>query len=530
MGWVALALLVIIGLAMVAALGVVRVPKDMIGVVHRRVGKADPRYKVSPGGGPGPQAATLTTHRNYWLPPLLYRVEFSPRVYVPPGTIGVVVATEGALAPLDQTLSRHVECDRFQDARAFLLGGGQMGRQQMVLPEGIYDINPEIFDVLTVRNIGKGRFGLTAEDLREVEVPVGVTGVVVALEGAPPPEDDGAVGREVPGHQSFQLPWKFLANGGQRGAQAETLGEGVYRINPWFARVVKIPTRDMILEWTKRIAKSDDQFDAPLEQIQVNVEGYWLRFDMSQTMRIPARSAPRLVRRFGEQNAAGRYVPGSSRLTPVQRFVERVLGRTVESYFQTAAGRYRVLDFIVSHDQVRIELEQRVRQALAEWGVEAVRTTLNEFERDSPDLDRLLKDLASERAMEMILEHKRRNATIAAEIRQIEVSVDIAAERERQLIEVNVLERLIALMGKDPVVLERFLRHLKDMGVPAFIGSDPAALATMPLPLMLDLIKTTLTQPLPGIDRQDPGPQLPLTAAEPTTPPRDAPGARAAET
>jgi len=139
------------------------------------------------------------------------------------------MAKAGQPPPFDRALSRYVDCDLFQDGRAFLLNGGQMGRQPEVLPGGAsYAINTALFEVITVDTVGDGRYGLYAGDLREVAIPP-TTGVVITLDGVPPDADepDWVVGPPIPGHLSFQRPWLFLANGGQRGAQAETLPRGV---------------------------------------------------------------------------------------------------------------------------------------------------------------------------------------------------------------------------------------------------------------------------------------------------------------
>jgi hypothetical protein len=284
------------------------VPTGHVGIVERRFGLVGPgEFSVRTGlGAQGPQAVILKPDRRYLRSPLLYKVTYARQTVVPAGTVGAVVALVGAPPAAHQTLCRHVECNLFQDGRAFLLGGGQMGRQPAVLPGGArYDINPLIFDVVTVDNIGEGRHGLTADSLRETSVPVGATGVVIALEGAPADEEDGVVAPVVPGHASFQLPWMFLDGGGRRGAQAETLGQGIYRINPWFARVVLIPTRDLILEWERTSQdKPQDNYDVALEQIRINIEGHRLRFTMTQTIRIPSKAAPVLVGRFGEVRPA----------------------------------------------------------------------------------------------------------------------------------------------------------------------------------------------------------------------------------
>ncbi|MFI6095868.1 hypothetical protein ACIA8G_09970 [Lentzea sp. NPDC051213] len=298
-------LLVIAAVVVVVALtGYQSVPTGKIGLVYKRFGvlKSE-RYPVRVHGGQGVQAATLQADRRYLLPPLLYRIKFVPRTYVPTGTIGLVIAKVGAVPPVDRTLCNHVECNYFQDGRAFLMRGGQMGKQPMVLPGGAYyDINPALFEVITTETLGDAEiYELTRSDLTDISIPEGATGVVIAKEGDAPDDDESVVGAPVAGHASFQRPWEFLANGGRRGAQAETLSQGgVYRINPWFARVVIIPTRELTLEWQRKENKSSDRYDAALDQIVANVEGHRLLFTMTQIIRIPAKAAPGLVRRFGE--------------------------------------------------------------------------------------------------------------------------------------------------------------------------------------------------------------------------------------
>ena len=48
-------------------------------------------------------------------------------------------------------LARHVESNTFQDAQAFLDGGGERGPQISVIPNGHYRINPRLFSVKAVR-------------------------------------------------------------------------------------------------------------------------------------------------------------------------------------------------------------------------------------------------------------------------------------------------------------------------------------------------------------------------------------------
>jgi hypothetical protein len=478
------------------------IPNDRIGIVIRRPLLArvhpDDHFRVRIHGSPGPQANILKANSKTYLPTPLYSVRRVPRTEVPAGTIAVVWAKCGAVPPPGRSLANHVECDNFQDGETFLRNGGEMGWQPGVLVGGTYDVNPELFDVVTVISVGTGRSGLNSEQLKEIRIPQGMTGVVIVLQGEPL-DPDSEVAPEVPGHDSFHRPWEFHANGGRRGAQAQTLGSGAgYQINPLFARVVLIPTRELILEWTARENKSSGNYDASLEPIIINVSGHRLKCEMSQTIRIPAKSAPRLVGRFGEQDAAGPSEQFTGVL-PVQRFVERVLGRTVEMYFHTIAAEYSVMDFLTNQSSVCGTLEDHVRGALAELNVEAVRTTLNQFEPESVHLDRA-------RQQEAVLEQWKVNKAIEAQI----TGIDIESDRHRRAAEEATLEARLKLLGADQVKRERLIAELAKMHVPSVIaGGDPGALLQyLPLQVARDLI-SRIEGSAPALQGSRPGELLP---------------------
>jgi hypothetical protein len=511
MVYILIGLLAVIAVAVATiALGGVRtVPTGKIGIVYRRYGQLHPqeRFHVRVHGSPGPQATVLRPNR-VWLAPWLYSVRFVDQVYVPNGTIGLVEARVGAIRERGQLLCRYVECDYFQDGDAFLTGGGEMGRQPALLPGGAsYSINPELFKVSTVENVS-GLTGLHAADLWEVSVPVGSTGVVIALDGQPSADD--TLGPAVPGHRSFQLPWVFLESGGQRGVQEETLaGGGTYLINPWFARVVLVPTRDLVLEWSRsdRIAAGD--LNAALPPIVVNIEGHRLAIEMTQTLRIPPDVAPRLVQRFGEPRSDAATEDPTAAIGPVQRFVERVLGPTVAGYFTELASKYKVIDFIAHYDEVRLELENIIRQALWEWGVVAGRTVLAEFTAEDQGLSDLLRRIAAVRAEREILEYELSNAHIRADVERVQIELDGE-------LKVEELRRQIDILGYDQVALERFLRQLARIQVPLFVSGanvPDELLSSMPFVQAREILLNLFTER--GVPRADLPPQQIERSADP---------------
>jgi uncharacterized membrane protein YqiK len=83
--------------------------------------------------------------------PFMYRIHKSDLVTVGQGTIAYVFARDGAPLGASQVLGANDTEDKsdYQDARRFLLGGGQKGPQRKVLREGTYAINTTQFAIVT---------------------------------------------------------------------------------------------------------------------------------------------------------------------------------------------------------------------------------------------------------------------------------------------------------------------------------------------------------------------------------------------
>src|SRR5437773_1866416 len=83
--------------------------------------------------------------------PFTYRIHKSDLVTVGQGTIAYVFARDGTPLGASQVLGANDTEDKsdFQDARKFLLGGGQKGPQRKILREGTYAINTTQFAIIT---------------------------------------------------------------------------------------------------------------------------------------------------------------------------------------------------------------------------------------------------------------------------------------------------------------------------------------------------------------------------------------------
>lgn len=447
-------------------MGYYRVPVGKIGIVTRLHG---PRHRgeisrhVSVLGSPGPQAKILKSGQEGFLTPGLFSVKYVDQVHVKRGTIGLVDAREGyarqdALAPF-------VECGHFQDGGAFLAGGGQRGLQMQVLPEGHYDINPHIFNVITTENVDQySDLGLKRSDLYATAINAGETGVVVTHLGVPKTTNSTTAAPRVPGRHYFRDPWRFLAGGGQLGVQEETLPSGGrYLINPVFAHVVRVPIREIELEWTKD-PKTEANFDASLEQVDLDVEGHKVRLELTQTLRIPERAAPGLVLRFGDEHARN----GGH---PVQQFVGKVLANTVTAHFQKISAHEKIRDFIIKYDQIGTALTQELDDAISASGAVPVKTQLGAYTVEPDDINKLRQDIAHKKH-----EINLREADLEAQRVQNQINKErLEIEAEREKLKLLLTQGEVDMFGPEAVLYLRLVKEMTQMQVPGtIVGGDIA--------------------------------------------------------
>lgn len=269
-----------------------QIPNQKVGVVEKLwsgSGSVREGNIIALDGEAGFQADLLRGGIHFGLWRWQYRVHKFPLVTIPQGKIGYVYARDGESLPPSQTLGRVVECNHFQDARAFLgessgeaaeaTPRGQRGRQRAILREGVYAINPALFVVIAEDTVYYLPHLL---DPRESQVVVSwqqqlneLDGFRPLVVGAPVPAADPlhpetkvlvdsiaivtvhdglslepgeiiapAVGTDPAGpnyHNNYQDPEAFVRAGARRGRQYLPLTDGTYFLNRWFCTTEIIP-------------------------------------------------------------------------------------------------------------------------------------------------------------------------------------------------------------------------------------------------------------------------------------------------
>ena len=398
-------------------LGIAAIPEDSIGIVNKKfvlwgANKSLPDGKIiALKGEAGFQADSLAPglYFGYW--PWQYTILRQQFATVSEGYIGVVEARDGTPLSNGRVLARQVECDAFQNARAFLENGGERGPQIKVIPPGTYRINTTLFSVVL-------------EKVTEIED--NMVGIVTTKEGRPLATGDIA-GTEVPKHNMFQDGQAFLDAGGfkglqeqvilagryfinprlatvesremtsvpiasagvviafvglpgvdtsgdtfkhgnlvgrgQKGVWAEPLDPGKYPINPYTHKVECVPTANVVLNWATGKSEAHN-LDKNLCTITVrSSDGFTFNLDVSQIIHIPRNDAPKVIARFGN----------------IANLVTQVLEPTIGNYFRNAAQGSDVIDFLRGRKERQEDAKTRISAALQEYNVVAVDTLIGDI-------------------------------------------------------------------------------------------------------------------------------------------------------
>ncbi len=260
-----LAIVAVIYFLLGSITGIRLIPNNRVGIVEKRFSRRGSLKQgfIALSGEAGFQPQLLRGGLHF-LMPVQYRVHVTSLVTIPQGKMGYIFARDGQQLQPGQVLASNAQVGDFQDAGAFLRGGGQRGPQRQLLREGTYAINLAQFVVITEDEVFA--LPLSAEDRaminematvieqREGFLPVVIKdaddlmGVVTVHDGPslPPGEIIAPTVGEAPEHpevfhNSFQDADRFLAGGGLRGRQLQVLVEGSYFVNRLFATVEMVP-------------------------------------------------------------------------------------------------------------------------------------------------------------------------------------------------------------------------------------------------------------------------------------------------
>ena len=418
--------------------GLISVGESEVGIITKKFSNKN----LSPGkltalnGEAGLQADTLAPGWHFGFFPWQYSVKKEPVVTIPQDEIGLIVANDGSQIPANRILAKRVDCDKFQDARTFLLNGGEKGRQIDILTTGNYRINTAIFQVIT--SVNCANYGMSPAQLRLHQLDSERVGIATTLDGKPI-ETGEIAGEPISNHDNYQDIQKFITAGGRRGLQEQVILSGSWNLNPWFVHVEQIamttvpighvgvvisyvgtsnhdlsgdafthgnivskgdkgvwvepiypgkhplnkqvmevqlvPTTNVVLNFTTRFTGKHG-YDGELQALKLlSHDGFTFEIEVFQIIHIGALDAPKVISRLGS----------------MQNLIDQVLRPIVANYFRNAAQEYTILDFLTARSERQAEAAEHIRQALKQYDVQAVDTLIGMI-TPPPELMQTLTD------------------------------------------------------------------------------------------------------------------------------------------
>jgi uncharacterized membrane protein YqiK len=413
--------------------GMVIVPDDRIGLVVKKYALSGAKRLpdgriIAINGEAGMQAKALAPGLYWGMWPWQFTINMAPFTIIEQGNLGLVKAKDGAGMDTGRVLGKPVECDKFQDAIAFLDNKGQKGPQAAFLTPGSYRINTFLFDISMV----------PITQIHENKV-----GIITTLDGEPLEKGEIA-GVSVAGHKNFQDPMAFINAGGMKGLQEDVILAGTYYLNPWFViveqvdmvyipigyvgvvnsfvgpegldtsgdsfkhgNIVKrnekgvweqpldpgkhpvniythavevVPTTNIVLNWADSRTEAHE-LDKNLCTITVrSSDGFTFNLDVSQIIHIPRNEAPKVIARFGN----------------MKNLVSQVLEPTIANYFRNSAQKSDVIEFLANRIQRQNDAKEHISKVLDAYNVVGVDTLIGDIVPPAP----LMKTLTDRKIAE----------------------------------------------------------------------------------------------------------------------------------
>ena len=175
----------------------------------------DARAFLENGGERGVQMAVIPPG-TWRINRLVFSTELVKMEVIPAGKIGVVEAKDGKPLSDGRIIGRHVDCDSYQDAQAFMTKGGERGPQMSIIPQGQHPHQSEVVHGDDGRRDGhSGQYGRHRHH-----------------QGRRAAQERTIAGREVAGHNMYQDAQAFVDHGGSKGLQEQVLLAGATSSTP----------------------------------------------------------------------------------------------------------------------------------------------------------------------------------------------------------------------------------------------------------------------------------------------------------
>ena len=378
------------------------------------------------------------------------------------------------------------------------------------LSPGYWNLNPRLVQV---------------EQVPLTNIPPGTVGVVISY-----------VGKTVSGASA-----NTLVEPGYKGTGKTPLYPGQHAINTKAMAVEIVPIQPIVLNWTKN-QKPATNYDANLKALKLrSKDGFAFEIEVTQMIRISAEEAPTMISQTGSSQVL--IVEGedkqskTAKYSSIRNLVARVLEPMVSAYFRNSAQGYEALDFLEYRADRQLEAADYIKDALADYGVEALGTYINEI--DLPDeLEEVLtkrkiaqqmgknyqQELETEKERLKLVQLQAQTdmqseivrAQYEAQAKGYRAQGEAAAIREIGFAQVDVDRAAMDIIGMENFVKLQQFKYLSQIRLPnAIVGGEGGA-AGLFTPLVATMLDRAYGSEQPALTGETAGSQPLLPpAAEP---------------
>ena len=143
---------------------------------------------------------------------------------------------------------------------------------------------------------------------------------------------------------------------GERGVWERPLGPGKYAFNTYAGNIVLVPTTNFVLHWITGRTETH-RYDENLRSIDlVTRDAYEPSLPLSVVVHIDYQRAPSVIQRFGD----------------VKKLITQTLDPLLSAYFRDIAHRQTMLELLHERDKIQREAQAELRRRFHEFDIECV--------------------------------------------------------------------------------------------------------------------------------------------------------------
>jgi len=359
---------------------------------------------LASGGQKGPQIDILLPG-TYRINLNLFQVATEPAAVIESAKVGLVTAKDGNPLPEKEYVAQSVPGHSdFQDANAFLKGGGERGPQLDVLKPGTYYINPLMFNV-------------SFDDVAVVER--GQVAVVVSNVGDEPTSDmKKRLGSTQMGATEEEGKEKYVVPKGYRGIQEEVAGPGKYYLNRLAFMPYIIDTTNITIDW-------DDSTETKFNALNVvSKDGFNIGVSVKVVVRVRPDQAPYMVSKVGS----------------IDNLILHVIHPMIDSSFRNQASTTSAMNFMQDRQEEQTKAETRARLELERYHVECVSVLICQIMLPQELMDTQTKKIIAQQQTTQFQEEQKAQVT-RIEMEKTKATADQQPELVRAEIAVKVADQ-----------------------------------------------------------------------------------------